>query len=166
MAEEFELGEAPAEESSNRTFTILAVGLVSMLVVSLLCLGLYAFFFAPQQQRAREAEQTRAAEETLAAQLQVTPTPTDTPVPTETPRPTATLVTPTPDLALTETASAQQTAAASAPTRVPTPTATPETLPNTGFADDVGLSGLMLFGVLLVVAVIVARQVRIKLSDS
>ncbi len=42
MAEDFEVGGPPPEESSNRTFVLAAAGIGGLLVLSLICLGLYA----------------------------------------------------------------------------------------------------------------------------
>ena len=59
MAEDFEVGSAPPEESSNRTFVFAAAAVGGLLVLSMICLGLYALVVAPRQQEARNAQATQ-----------------------------------------------------------------------------------------------------------
>jgi hypothetical protein len=177
MAEDFEVGSAEPEEKSNRTFVIAAGAVGGLLVVSMICLAAYALWWAPRQQEARNAQatqiildNTKMAEQLTATAGALHPTntkaPTKTPIPTATMTPTAVVVvaSPTPTSAATidpgiATAIAQATlAAAQGGGGSPTPTA----LPATGFADEVGLPGLVLLGVLLVVVVIVSRQLRLR----
>ncbi len=185
MAEDFDIGGAPPEEPSNRTFVIAAAGIGGLLVLSMICLALYALVLAPAQQRNRAADATAVAlQNTEVAQsitqtsdaARATPTrpSTDTPVPpaatvthtqvvvlptdtpTDTPEATSTS-TPFTNLG---TQSAQQTLDASGQiTSTPTPTAT--ALPSTGFADEIGLQGLLLLGAALLVVVVVARRLRV-----
>jgi hypothetical protein len=177
MAEDFEVGSAPPEESSNRTFVFAAAAVGGLLVLSMVCLALYALVVAPRQQESRNAQATQIVLDNtkMAASLTETagvlnPTntraPTRTPVPSATSTPTAVVVvaSPTSTPASTvdpgiATAIAQATLAA-AGGGGGTPTAT--ALPSTGFADEVGLPGLLLLGVLLVVVVIVSRQLRMR----
>jgi len=177
MAEDFEVGSAPPEESSNRTFVFAAAAVGGLLVLSMICLGLYALVVAPRQQEARNAQATQiildntkmagSLTETAAA-LNPTSTraPTRTPVPTVAP-PTATavVVVASPTVQATidpgiATAIAQATLAAAQGGGGGTPT--PTALPSTGFADEVGLPGLVLLGVLLVVVVVVSRRLRMS----
>jgi hypothetical protein len=176
MAEDFEVGSAPPEESSNRTFVFAAAAVGGLLVLSMICLGLYALVVAPRQQEARNAQATQiildnatmaAGQTATAAALNPTATraPTRTPVPTVAPpTPTAVVVVASPTVQATidpgiATAIAQATlAAAQGGGGTPTPTA----LPSTGFADEVGLPGLVLLGVLLVVVVVVSRRLRMS----
>lgn len=185
MAEDFDIGGAPPEEPSNRTFVIAAAGIGGLLVLSMICLALYALVLAPAQQRNRASEATDIAlqntqvaqsiTQTVAA-ARATPTRevSSTPAP-----PTATVTrtqvvvlptdTPTETLEATSTStpftnlgtqSAQQTLDASGQiTSTPTPTAT--ALPTTGFADEIGLQGLLLLGAALVVVVVIARRLRV-----
>jgi hypothetical protein len=178
MAEDFEVGSAAPEEKSNRTFVIAAGAVGGLLVLSMVCLAVYALVVAPRQKQANFAQQTQivvdnatksaAMTETVAA-LHPTNTkaPTKTPVPSATMTPTAVVVvaSPTPTSAATidpgiATAIAQATLAAAqgGGGKTPTPTA----LPATGFADEVGLPGLVLLGALLVVVVIISRQLRMR----
>jgi hypothetical protein len=177
MAEDFEVGSAPPEESSNRTFVFAAAAVGGLLVLSMVCLALYALVVAPRQQESRNAQATQIILDNTktagsltqtAAALNPTNTraPTRTPVPSATATPTAVVVvaspTATPQSTIDPgiaTAIAQATLAA-AGGGGGTPTAT--ALPSTGFADEVGLPGLVLLGVLLVVVVIVSRQLRMR----
>jgi hypothetical protein len=187
MAEDFDIGGAPPEEPSNRTFVIAAAGIGGLLVLSMICLALYALVLAPAQQRNRAAEATDIAlqntqvaqsiTQTVAA-ARATPTraASNTPVPPSatvtrtqvvvlpTDTPTETLVASSTSTPFTNlgTQSAQQTLDAIAQltaTVVRTPTAT--ALPSTGFAEEIGLQGLLLVGAALVVVVVVARRLRV-----
>jgi cytoskeletal protein RodZ len=176
MAEDFEVGAAPPEESSNRTFLLAAAGIGGLLILSMICLAVYALFLAPRQREARNQqatqivlENTRVAQSltqtSQAARPTATSTVTRTPSPTATRTPTQVVVLPTntpfttlATLApLTATAAAQMTALA---LQALTPTAT--ALPSTGFADEVGIPGLLLVGALLVVVVVLARRIRMS----
>lgn len=178
MAEDFDIGTQVPVEDSNRTFVIAAAAIGGLLVLSMICLGVYALVIAPQQQPGRSAQATEIVQENTrvaqsltetaqAEQAEPTEPATDTAVPaTDTPEPTATRVvvlpsdTPEGTEAPTEEgtpAGAQQTAT---PSR--TPTRTPTALPQTGFADDIGLPGLLLmaFGLLAIIAI--ARSIRTR----
>ena len=61
MAEDFDIGGAPPEEPSNRKFVIAAAGIGGLLVLSMICLALYALVLAPAQQRNRASEATDIA---------------------------------------------------------------------------------------------------------
>jgi type II secretory pathway pseudopilin PulG len=184
MADDFEVGGPLPEESTNRPFVIAAAVLGGFMVLSIICLGLYALVLAPRQRAARE---TQAANNLLqntqvivgmtetagALQPSFTPPPTRPPLPSNTPTPTRVVVLPTdtptattapPSTAgpLTQTAAAQATINALAATMGRTPTAT--ALPTTGFADDVGLPNLILLGGGLVVIVFLARRLRTRAS--
>jgi len=188
MAEDFEVDGSPPEESENRTFVVAAAGLGGLIVLSLICLGLYVLVLAPRQRQAAiEAPTQIALQNTLtaealtattAAQLATaTPEPTDTLVPTasRTATPTQVVVLPTdtpsptpfttlPTLAPgTLTAAValtqtQQAIAGGAATATPTPTAT--ALPVTGFADEAGLPGLLLMAGVLLTIIFLSRRLR------
>ncbi len=181
MAEDFEVGGPLPEESSNRTFLIAAAGIGGLLVLSMICLGVYALVLAPRQQQARLEQATQIVlqntqvaqsltQTAAASRASRTPTPSETPVP-NTPTATATQVvvipTDTPfttfgtSAPLTATAAAQQTLDAAQQT---TPTATPTALPATGFADEAGLPTLFLLALGLLAVVIVARGIRTRTS--
>lgn len=190
MAEDFEMNGAPPEESENRTFVVAAAGLGGLIVLSLICLGLYALVLAPRQRQAAIDAPTQIALQntltaealtaTAAAELaSATPEPTETAVPTATnsPTPTQVVVLPTdtptttqtpfttlPTLApLTLTAAmaqtqTQQAVAGGAGTATPTATAT--ALPVTGFADEVGLPGLLAMAAVLLGVIVLSRRLR------
>lgn len=173
---DFDFDDAPPpEESNNRTFIIVASILGAIAVIALICIIVYASVIRPLNQNndatqvaLLNAQNTEVAfqitQTLLAKSFTNTPTITNTPLP-----PTATL-TPTPVVAVptntsvvaevgarTATVSALLTEAAVAQkTLVPTSTA----LPSTGFADDVGLPGLLGFAVLLITVIFLARRLR------
>lgn len=179
MAEDFDVGGPLPEESGNRTFVIAAAGLGGLLIVSMICLLVYALVLAPLQREARATEaveinfqNTQTALTQTAEAIQLTPsrTPTAswTPAPSGTVTPTLVIVlptdTPTPFLTLptlapeTATAAALETLAAIEGGGGATPTAT--ALPATGFADEVGLPILVIMGGLLLAVVFIARSLR------
>ena len=56
----FDDEDAPPEESSNRTFLIVAGILGGIVLLSLACLAVYALVILPQQQRAVQASEENA----------------------------------------------------------------------------------------------------------
>ena len=127
MAEDFEVGGPLPEESSNRTFVIAAVGLGGLLVLSMICLVVYALVLAPRQREARATDVVQInLQNTQQAQTQTaiavertpsrTPTVTGTASPTASVTPTQVIVlptdTPTPFLTLPTLAPETATAAA------------------------------------------------------
>jgi cytoskeletal protein RodZ len=180
MAEDFEIEGPLPEESSNRTFIIAVVGLGSILILSMICLAVYALVLAPRQEEARatrvaeiEQENITVAQTQTAEAVGITPTtaPSDTPLPSSTSSPTQVVVlpsdtpTPTPFTTLptleplTATAVAQATLDALAAT---SPTAT--ALPETGFADEAGVPTLILLAGFLIGVVFIARGLRLRSS--
>lgn len=180
MQEDDDSAEEEGGESGNRTFIIGAIVLGVILLCTLILGAGYALMVLPGQQAARlSAESTMAAVNTEAAiavaltQEVMNFTPTMPPTETPTPQPTATPVlvdpaTETPGVGVvprdasadatatvealnTELAVAQLTA-----TVMPAVTA----LSNTGFADEVGLPGLLLGALLLFVVIFLARRLR------
>lgn len=181
MAEDFELGGPLPEESSNRPFIIAAALLGGLLVLSMICLALYALVLAPSQRAARATEAANIILENTRVALAITQTeqarwatptltPTRTPpaLPTVTPTQVVVLPSPTPTQPavtvdpLTATAAAQATiqAVAGGAGRTPTPTG----LPRTGFADEVGGPGLLMVGAALVIVIFIARRLRMGTS--
>lgn len=170
--------------SSNRTFLIVAGILGGILLIALLAIAAYAVLYLPgrdtgqqTQVAAINATNTAVAEEAqlTAVAYRATMTPTFTATlppsntPTMTPSSTSTPVlaptnTPVPadgtlDPAATETVAAlltQQAVAGGAATLIPTATA----LPDTGFADDFGVPGLVLVAAVLMVIIILSRRLR------
>jgi hypothetical protein len=167
---------SPPEESSNRPFFIVAGILGAIMLLSLICLAVYALLIAPgrRNQQATQAAQVNAqntqiafaAQQTAeAASWTATPTITPTPIPpTATPSrtpvvaaPTQVVGTTTADI-LTATVSALQTQLAEAQQ---SPTPSPSALPSTGFADNIGgVPGLVGLGLALIVVIFLARRLR------
>jgi len=185
--EDMDFEEIGSEETistsrgSNRTFLIVAGILGGILLIALLAIAAYAVLYLPsrdtgQQTQVAEinATNTAVAEEAqltaIAKQVTMTPTFTATSPPTNTPTlipsSTATPVlaptnTPdgTEDPAATETVAAlltQQAGGGDGATPIPTATA----LPDTGFADDFGVPGLVLVAGVLMVIIILSRRLR------
>lgn len=173
-----ETGEAQPEESSNRTFVIVAVSLGAIMLLTLVCIAIFGLVYMPSMNRAKltqnaqaYAQQTAveiAAQQTMVAMI-ATPTFTATvpPSPTKAPAsPTATSVvsklstatsTSTQENAATLTVAALYTKAALTQTAL---ALTPTALPSGGFADEVGLPGLLALGGALVVIIFLARRLR------
>jgi len=170
---DFDDAETMPEESSNRTFLIAAGILGGIVLLSIACLAGYALLILPQQ---NAAQQTQSAIETqnsdtindaltataISFELSQTPQITDTPFPTDTPvvaQPSATNTlefTLTPD-PLTATVGASWTQlAASTGTVIATSTA----LPTSGFADEVGLPGLVIAAMVLIAVIFLVRRLR------
>jgi hypothetical protein len=159
----------PPEESSNRTFLIAAGALGFLVLVALLCLGAYVLFNFNSNRTAEATAQVLAAEQEATIQVGLTQTaaaqvltqtaavtntvpPTDTPVVAQA---TATL-SPTPDPATATVGAAFTQIAVSTQTVVVTSTA----LPATGFAEDVGLPGMLILALALVVVIFLVRRLR------
>jgi LPXTG-motif cell wall-anchored protein len=168
--------------TDNRTFLIAAGILAAVAVFALVCIAIIALIWLPQK-RARDlamlatvnAQNTEVAlyiQQTqqaiaLAAAATRTPTPNLNP-PTLTPTRTPVVVVlaptkpPTQDIHQ-ETLAALLTQAARVTQTVVIPatfTATPAGLPDTGFADDVGLPAMLGIALLLLVVIIAARRLR------
>jgi len=184
--EDMDFEEIGSEETistsrgSNRTFVIVAGILGGILLIALLAIAAYAVLYLPgrdtgQQTQVAEinATNTAVAQEAqltaIAKQVTMTPTftatlpPTNTP--TMTPSNTSTPVlaptnTPdgTADPAATETVAALLTQQAGGGGATPIPTAT--ALPDTGFADDFGVPGLVLVAGVLMVIILLSRRLR------
>ena len=174
--------ESPQEEPApgGKSPFGLILGIVGgVILVGLLAFALYYFLLRPQMTAQREAKalqvnatntaialnatQTELAviqQQTLAALPTATKAPTNTPVvaPTSTLRPSSTPV--LLPVAQTQTVVAFQTQAAATLTAsapgIPTSTA----LPQGGFAEDVGLPGMLAMAALLIVIIILARRLR------
>jgi len=175
MAEDFEVGGPPPEESSNRTFLFAAGGIGLLILISIGCLAGYALFLAPRQVEQRGTQLTQIAAQNTQTSLEITQTagarfpspttpPTRTPAPTDTVTPTRVVVvaSATPTTVSATLDPAQQTAAALATLRALTPSPTVTALPTTGFADEGGFPTLLVLAGALVVVVIVARRMRMR----
>lgn len=158
----------PPEESNNRTFLLIAGILGALVFLGLLCIVGYIFLNrgatnqneltvvaqTTQQQATIQAGLTQTAAAGALTQAAVTNTvpPTNTPVVAQA---TATL-TETANPATATVGAAFTQIAVSTQTIIPTSTA----LPNTGFADDVGASGLMIIAMALVAVIFLVRRLR------
>jgi flagellar biogenesis protein FliO len=145
--------DAP-EESNNRTFLFVAGGLGGLILLILLCVGGYVFFnFNSNQTNDATLTQTAVVlAQTQTAQVTPTILPSSTPVIAEasaTPTETQNPATATVGAAFTQIAASTQTI-------IPTSTA----LPNTGFADDVGMPGMFALALALVVVIFLVRRLR------
>ena len=168
---------------SNRTFLIVAGVLGGILLIALLAIAAYAVLYLPSREPSQQTQvvEINATNTAIAEAAQLTSiafirTATNTPTATSPPTATATMIpssTSTPVLAptntpeptdentpdpATETVAAllTQQAAGDEPTLVPTSTA----LPDTGFADDFGVPGLLLVAGILMVIIILSRRLR------
>ena len=170
----FDDEETPPEEASNRTFLIAAGILGGIVLLSIACLAVYALVILPQQRAAQQtgedntlATQNAQVNDALTAtgvafDLSQTPQATNTLPPTETlvvAQPTSTNTpefTETPDPATETVAAGFTQLAESTSTVVLTSTA----LPTSGFADEVGLPGLVIAAMVLVAVIFLARRLR------
>ena len=166
--------ETLPEESSNRTFIIAASVLGGIILLALICVAAYALIVIPNQRdSAASAEATQIAIDTQApimltemaeaeASAQaplVSPSPIASPTASATPVVAVATETPTAalDVAATGTVAAALTQAAEAIlTVVPTSSA----LPDGGFADDVGIPGLVVMMIVLIAVIFFARRLR------
>jgi len=176
------------EETSNRTFLIIAGVLGAIALIALLCIAVYTLVLLPRTRDAQagqkatvEAQNTEVAliiarTSTAAAQAAIeaayTPTPTATTEPTTaapiaSPTPVVAMETITttatmgPELATATALHATLTAnavlyAATLTARVGQPTS----IPDTGFADDVGLPMMLGLAVLLIAVIFFVRRLR------
>jgi hypothetical protein len=173
-----DMAEPQPPERSNRTFIIVAGVLAGIVFLSIVCMALYALVYLPQQKAGQSAQQaTIEAQNAMIAQAmtstmqafavgaQASPTTVATKVPTlSLASPTPLLAVPTQgqvetDMALTATWSALNTQVA---VGLLTPTATqgPGSMPASGFADEIGLPGLVVMAFALVVVILLARRLR------
>jgi hypothetical protein len=172
-------------ESSNRTFLIVGGILAAIVLLTLVCFAILLArsgkLFAPSASAkstqtaiavANAAQAQQGTATALAALFTATPLPSPLPSVTSTvivlasptaPSPTPVVAQPsnTPviaDAALTATMGALQTAVAGNLTQTATQLST--VMPKTGFADEVGLPGLVILAVVLVAVIFLARRLR------
>lgn len=170
----FEDGDGnPPEESNNRTFLFIAGGLGILVLIGLCAVVGYFFISRGSTQQAESTAQAqnliqetaisvgltqnaKSQAETQAAGATSTVPPTTTPVIAQasaTASPTQNPATATVGAAFT------QIAAASTQTTL-TVIATSTALPNTGFADDVGLPGMFAMAFAFVIVIFLVRKLR------
>lgn len=180
----------PPEESSNKTFLIIAGVLGSLALLALVGIVVYVLVLLPRTKQAQannraaiDAQNTQVAAMVASTATQAareaiiaayTKTPTNTPlVPTlAAASPTPVVVIPTTAVvALTSTANPQTATAmalfatldANATRLASTFTAQPtltRSIPSTGFADEVGLPAMFGMGLLLIAIIFLARRLR------
>ncbi len=166
----------PPEESSNRTFLFAAGGLGLLVLLALLCIGAYLIFTNTSGQTAEQTAIAQATQQAATIQAGLTQTsvanaltatsaatatlpPTSTPVvnqSTVTPSLTSNPATATVGAAFTQISASQTSAPQTTLTVIPTSTA----LPNTGFADEVGIPSLFFAALALVVVIFLVRKMR------
>jgi hypothetical protein len=177
------------EESSNRTFLIIAGVLGAIALLALLCIAVYALILVPRtkdtqtkQKATVDAQNTEVAliiarTSTAAAQAAIEAAYTHTP--TATSASPTTFASPTPVVAIGTTTTPQITATvgpelATATALHATLTANailyaatltarvgqPTEVPTTGFADEVGLPTMLGLAVLLIVVIFFVRRLR------
>lgn len=159
----------PPEESSNRTFLFAAGGLGLLVLLALLCLGAYVIFSMNNDQTAEQTAIVQATQQAATIQAGLTQTavaqaltatsgatatlpPTNTPVVAQ----VSVTVSPTANPATATVGAAFTQIAVSTQTFIPTSTA----LPNTGFADEVGIPGMFFASLALVVVIFLVRRLR------
>lgn len=165
----------PPEESGNRTFLLVAGILGGILLLSLLCIAAYVVFLYPQRQAQQATQQAEAIAQSTAMSLSVTQTSqaarwTSTKAPTRvvntsTPAPTNTPVVagPVTQTGVATTDPRTATVAAlftEAAIKQKTPLLTTTALPTSGFADEVGVPGMILVAFVLIVVIFLARRLR------
>lgn len=172
--------EGAREESGNRTFVIAAIALGLLTIVAILCIGAYWFTQVRPANQA-SANQTAVALEQQTLEAQVvqqtveasswTATPSPTPEATNTPEATDVVVLPTAteearptDDPATATVAALLTEAAGQPTLDPSAvasiTAIATELPDTGFFDDLDITGLIMLAFFALIVIFLARRMR------
>jgi hypothetical protein len=174
-----DMAAPPPAEQSNRTFIIAAGLLAGVVFISIVCMALYALVYLPRQKAGQSAQQaTIEAQNALIAQAmtqtmsagalatqveftKLAPTQNVVPVKVASQTPVMAVATQTPfvvNQAMTATWSALNTQVAIG---LLTPTATLNAaMPTSGFADEVGLPGLMVMAIALVVVILLARRLR------
>jgi cytoskeletal protein RodZ len=152
----------PEEPSRNRTFWYFLIGLLGIVILSIIGILLWINVFSPRQQEARNTEATQTAAAQTEMALAQVPTSTPVQLPSSTARPTNTQA---PTQTTAPPAQATTSVPTTQPTIVPTATPTPTALPSTGFADDIGLPGLISLGFILVIIAFVARRIRVGMTN-
>jgi LPXTG-motif cell wall-anchored protein len=163
-------------EPSNRPFLIVAGILGAFTLIALACIAVYALYYVPQQRATQStqvaevnAQNTQVAEAILqtsiAEAFTSTPTVTSTPLPAiAMPTKTPVVVIPTNTLAPTQDARTATVAALLTQAAVfqltANPSVTATALPSTGFADQVGVPGMIGAAIMLLVVIFLSRRLR------
>lgn len=188
MADNFDIDEngnaetpQPPPASSNRTFVILIAALGGLFLLAVIILVVYVAIIVPQTRAARDRQialintNNTATVAALTEEAKNRPTATATRIPptntpTSTVKPSATSVVALPSKTLpsqaeqidprTATVSALLTQAAAAQLTATFSTTGTPGLPKTGFAEDVGIPGLVGVTILLLVVIFLVRRMR------
>ncbi len=178
--------------SSNRTFMLVIGILGAIFLIALIVLAVYALFIMPQRNAAQQEQAAQINAQNTATAYAVTEmalfqeqalTGTAVALANLEPSPTSVVVfptnTPTPLLAVAADAEAEetqeaiggdlyartQTVAALLTQAASGGQTTTTALPTTGFADDVGLPGLLGLAILLIGVIFLARRLRMSTSQ-
>ena len=164
---------APAPRpSGNRGFLLVAGILGAILLLALLGIAVYTLFILPGRGPVISPAQQTQTSVALALQVTLPPTitattaatTTRTPTRTNTPSSTPATIDPataTVNALLTSAAQAQtQAATPTGPTATSGPTATASSLPQSGFAEDAGVPGLLALSAILILIIFAARRAR------
>ena len=165
----FDDGEGAPEESNNRTFLLIAGGMGLVVLIALVCLVGYIFLGRTSNQDVNATAQAQATSqqativvgltqnsENLALTQAVAATPSFTPTTTPVVAQATITVTETANPATATVGAAFTQIAVSTQTIIPTSTA----LPKTGFAEDVGLPGMLAFALGLIAVIFLVRRLR------
>lgn len=177
---------------SNRNFIIVVGVIAAIMVVAIIAMIFLVVFYLPrvnanrlQQAALINAQNTATAlaatQESFAQALALTPSATMVPTATEKPSPTPVVVfptdTPVPTVTetpveavggdgsldpRTQTVAALLTQAAGGVVSTSASGLTPTTLPTTGFAEDVGLPGMLGLSILFVAVIVLVRRLRLS----
>lgn len=189
VSSDFEEESGAPEESSNRTFLIVAGVFGAIVVLSLICLALFVVFKVLPDRNTRFKEATLSAQRNLdvmkgvtqtaialvstdiASEWTATPPPKPSPLPVSPTAKVTAKVTATAVIKPSATATSANAATleflykiateTKAALGKPSPTITPtSTYSDTGFADDVGVPALLGLAAVLIVVIFLARRLR------
>ena len=177
----------PPEEKSNRTFLIVGGIMAGLVFLTLVCMAIYFLLILPRTTAQRSATQNAVSKANAQVIQQMTATagaalwtatlpPTALPSPSASPVPPTPTLSPTPVIAvntatvtettdpatlnamqtqlsfqMTSTALLVATSGGGAPT---------QTMPRTGFFDEIGIPGLVILAIALVAVIFLARRMR------
>lgn len=178
----------PPEEKSNRTFRTVAGVMAALVLLTLLCAGVYLLVIAPRSKALRNAAQATIEAGNAQSVQQLTSTaqaalqtatlpPTPLPLRTSTSVPKTPVVSPTPVIAIpvsspAATATTDPATLAAMQTQLSyqmtstffvaqgTPGINGQGMPSTGFFDEVGLPSMIILALALVVVILLARRMR------
>jgi hypothetical protein len=172
----------PPPEQSNRTFIKTAGILAGIVLITMILLALYALVYLPRQKASQSSQQAtaqaqdllimQALTQTMQAGMLATQAAVTTAAPTQTKAavipasatPELILPTQTPLLAFAAMTATYQAMNTQIAANLATPTLN-ATMPASGFADEVGLPGLVVMAFALLLVILLARRLRTKPAD-